>query len=159
MTSASARSAILLLGLSGVLCSPAGAASPEATTPIEQAVALYEQGELPQARARFEALARAGEPAAMHNLAVMNLRGEVPGASAQAALGWLQKAADKGFVTAQFALGELYESGRLGRPDLAAALRWYSRAAEAGSAEGQVAVATAYFMGRGPRADTAQAAL
>jgi uncharacterized protein len=125
---------------------------------LAQAVATYERGNIAEAALRFTALANAGEPAAWHNLAVMNLRREVPDASDVRARELLAQAAAKGFVTAQMALGELYESGRLGAPDLRQALAWYERAADAGSVDAQVATATAYFMGRGTRTDATQAA-
>jgi len=125
---------------------------------LTRAVELYERGAYPQAQAAFEALVRAGSPAAMHDLAVMHLHGEVPGASAEAARQLLLEAAERGFVTAQLALGELFESGRLGKADLVAALRWYQRAATAGSVEAQLAAGTAYLMGRGTAADSAEAA-
>lgn len=125
---------------------------------LNRAVELYESGAYPQAQAAFEALARAGSAAAMHDLAVMHLHAEVPGASALVARDLLQDAAERGFVTAQLALGELLDGTRLGKPDLAGALRWYGRAAAAGSVDGQLAVATAYLMGRGTKADTTQAA-
>jgi uncharacterized protein len=125
---------------------------------LAQAVEVYERGDLADAELRFSALANAGEPAAWHNLAVMHLRGELPGASVAKARDLLLQAADHGFVTAALALGELYESDRLGSPDLSQALDWYQRAADAGSVDAQVATATAYFMGRGTRPDAVQAA-
>lgn len=142
----------------------AGAAMADEMTPaerhaaLEQAVAVYERGDYADAEQRFTALGNAGEAAAWHNLAVMHLRGELAGASPARARELLSRAAAQGFVTAQLALGELYESDRLGQPDLAQALAWYERAADAGSVDAQVATATAYFMGRGTPADAAQAA-
>lgn len=44
----------------------------------------------------------------------------------------LLPAAAAGFVTAQFALGQLLESGRLGKRDPSTAHRWYERAAAQG---------------------------
>ncbi len=125
---------------------------------LAQAVEVYERGDFAAAELRFTALANAGEPAAWHNLAVMHLRGELPGASVAKARELLEQAAAHGFVTAAMALGELYESGRLGAPDLTQALAWYQRAADAGSVDAQVATATAYFMGRGTRPDAVEAA-
>jgi TPR repeat protein len=91
----------------------------------------------------------------------MHLRGELAGPSVPRAIELLERSAAAGFVTAAFALGQLYDSGRAdvatGRPDPAAALRWYRQAAEAGSVDGQVEVATAYYLGRGVAADPAQA--
>ena len=61
-------------------------------------------------------------------------------------------------MTAIYGIGQLYEQGRLGPPDLSLAYAWHLRAAEAGSVDGQVAVATAHYLGRGAAADPAQAA-
>lgn len=141
-----------------------GAARADDMTPTERHVALahavdlYQRGDFVAAQLHFTALLNAGEPAAAHNLAVMHLRGELPDASVSRARELLMRAASQGFVTAQLALGELYESGRLGAPDLPQALTWYERAGESGSVDGQVAAGTAYFMGRGTSADAARAA-
>ena len=72
---------------------PGPAAEPPAPSVLDQAMAAYEQGDLAQARRQFEALARAGQPAAMHNLAVMHLRGELPRADLQQARRLLESAA------------------------------------------------------------------
>jgi TPR repeat protein len=157
------KQGVMGLLLAGLLAVTGGARAEEMTpaerhTALAQAVQVYESGDFAAAELRFTALANAGEPAAWHNLAVMNLRGELPGASDDKARELLLKAAEHGFVTAALALGELYESGRLGAKDLPQALAWYQRAADAGSVDAQVATATAYFMGRGTRPDAVQAA-
>ena len=130
----------------------------EMQSALQAAVQDYEAGHLGKAHAAFEQLSRAGLAAADHNLAVMHLRGELPGASTQEALRLMTRAAQRGFVTAMFELGRLHESGQLGRIDLAAAHRWYAQAAEAGSTAGQVETATAFYLGRGAPRDAAQAA-
>jgi uncharacterized protein len=145
-------SAAAMLGLA--FCGPAAAADPA----LEQAIALYEQGDFPAAQARFDALGHAGNAAALHNLAVMHLRGEASHPSVDTGRQLLEEAADRGFVTARYELGELFEGHQLGPPDLARALAAYRRAAEAGSVDAQVATATAYFMGRGTAPDSGQAA-
>jgi uncharacterized protein len=124
---------------------------------LARALAAYSRGDWPRAQTAFAKLGKAGNPAALHNLAVMHLRGELPHPSVETARALLERSAALGFVTAQFALGELFESGRLGTRDLPRALRAYQRAAEAGSAEAQLATGTAYFMGRGTPADSVQA--
>ncbi|MBT9599181.1 MAG: sel1 repeat family protein [Vitreoscilla sp.] len=135
-------------------CAVAG----DADTPLARALKAYERGEFVPASQAFGELGAQGDPVALHNLAAMHLRGELPESSPERARELLARAADKGFVTAQLALGELYESGRLGRADLPLALAWYERAATAGSVDAQVAAGTAHFMGRGTPADMAQAA-
>ena len=130
-----------------------------ATAPIDVAVAAYERGDLARARSAFARLSREGVPAADYNLAVMNLRGEVPNASPREGRRLMTRAAEAGFVTAVFGLARLHELGQAGlRTDLVEAHRWYLRAAEAGSVDGQVAVATAFYLGRGAAKDAALAA-
>ena len=120
----------------------------EGPTPLQQAIHAHAQGDLATAQARFTALAQQGVPAAMHDLAVMHLRGEATPASPRLAEYWFSAAAQRGFVLSMAALGELYESGRLGRRDLARALQAYEAAGEAGSTEAQVAAGTAHQIGR-----------
>ncbi len=134
-------------------------ASTAAAAGIEDAIAAYERGELAAARSAFTRLARSGVPAAEYNLAVMHLRGEVPHASAREVLRLMTRAANAGFVTALYGLGQLHELGQAGLPvDLPEANRWYLRAAQAGSVDGQVAIATAHYLGRGAAKDAALAA-
>jgi uncharacterized protein len=141
--------------LSLALATPAGAAGPD---PFDLALTHYVQGDLILAAQEFGVLAQQGHPGALHNLAAMHLKGELPDASPVKAKELLERSAAGGFVTAMVALGELYESGRLGRPDLKRSLAWYTEAAERGSADAQVVVATAYYLGRGVGQDASQAA-
>lgn len=148
------RPILIAIALTLVPLAPAMAA-----VGIEAAVAAYERGDLATARNAFSRLARARVPAAEYNLAVMHLRGEVPHASPREALRLMTRAAEAGFVTAMFGLGQLHELGQAGlRVDLPEANRWYRRAAEAGSVDAQVAIATAYYLGRGTAKDAAQSA-
>jgi len=124
---------------------------------LREAIGQYGRGETAAAQAAFEALSRQGVPAADYNLAVMHLQGDIPGGAAAARERLLQ-AAQAGFVTAMFGLGQLYEQGLLGQRDLAQAHVWYLRAAEAGSVDGQVAMGTACYLGRGAAKDPAAAA-
>lgn len=135
-----------------------GMTAAQATPALPQALEAYAQGRWPQAEAAFKTLAAQGEPVAQHDLAAMHLRGEARDPSVATALHWLLQAADAGFVTSQLALGELYESGRLGWRDLPQAVAWYRRAAEAGSPQAQLEMGTACFLGRGTAQDLPQAA-
>lgn len=126
---------------------------------IEAAVASYERGDLSRARSAFTRLSRSGVAAGDYNLAVMHLRGELPGANARDALQLMTRAAEAGFVTAIFGLAQLHELGQAGlRVDLVEAHRWYLRAAQAGSVDAQVATATAFYLGRGAAKDAVQSA-
>lgn len=130
---------------------------PSTQKALDAAVSDYQRGRLQRAHAAFSRLARAGVAAADYNLGVMNLRHELPHASARQAQVHLQRAATAGFVTAQYGLGALYEGGQLGEPDRVKALEWFRIAAEAGSVDAQVNVGTAYYLGRGIAADPVQA--
>jgi TPR repeat protein len=144
----------MLLCLSG----SANALPPPLQAELDRAVLDYEAGRRPAAQAAFESLARRRVPAALYNLAVMHLRDELPRADLQQARRLLTQAAEGGFVTAQFMLGQAWETGRFGARDLQLANRWYEAAARSGSVEGQVAIGTAFYLGRGARKDYVEAA-
>lgn len=147
------RSILFALGLFLAMAS-AGASSG-----VEEAIAAYERGDLPTARAAFARLARDGVPVAEYNLAVMHLRGEIPNPNPREALRLMTRAAERGFVTGMFGLAQMHELGQGGlRVNLFEANRWYLRAAEAGSVDGQVAIGTAHYLGRGATKDAALAA-
>jgi TPR repeat protein len=69
----------------------------------------------------------------------------------------LQKRADSGDASAQFALGKAYESGNGApqRPDQAAI--WYRKAAEQGNAKAQNSLGVLYWLGEGVEKDRKQA--
>ena len=101
---------------------------------------VYEEGrgglprDLAVARRWTARAAEAGEPAAMHNLAVYMVRGEGGSADLIGAARWFERAAWAGVIDAQFNLGLLNESGRGVQKNLGEAYRWYSIAANAGDA-------------------------
>jgi len=102
---------------------------------------LYETGKagvtpnLGEARKWTDRAAEAGDPTAMHNLALFYFRGEGGPPDAAAAAQWFRKAADRGVVDSQYNLGLLYQSGSGVPRDLAQAYRWFTIAANAGDAE------------------------
>jgi TPR repeat protein len=149
--------AVLLAMLSvAQAASPADTKRPPA---MEQALALYARGELAAAQQAFERLSALGVPAGDYNLAVMNLRSELPGANMADAVRLMTRAADRGFVTAMVGLAQLHERGQIdGRRDLVAAHQWHLKAAEAGSTDAQVEAATGFFLGRGAPKDMSAAA-
>lgn len=144
------------LGLAALAFVPAALAGPTEDA-LTEAIGLYGRGDIEGARRAFEALSRQGVPAADYNLALMHLDGDLPGGAPEA-LRLMTRAAEAGFVTAIYGVGQLYEQGRLGKPDLERAFAWHLRAAIAGSVDAQVAVATAYYLGRGAEEDAAKAA-
>jgi TPR repeat protein len=124
---------------------PATAATP-AAEPVDSRVAEY-----------FGA-ARAGEPIAQYNLAVLYALGDGIAQDYASAASWFRKAAESGNPAAQFNLAVMYERG-FGLPaDKEAAFGWYRRAAEHSYPAAEYNLALAYAEGRGTRADPNAAA-
>jgi len=124
---------------------------------LADALAAYDEGDLKAAAQGFAESARRGEALGQFNLAMMNLRDELPGASDAKAWQLLQRAAAQKLAHAENALGEMIEQGRHGKSDPKAACGWFERAAEHGHADGALAVATCYYLGRGRAQDMAAA--
>lgn len=125
--------------------------------PLPDALTAYDEGDLKAAAQGFAESARRGEALGQFNLAMMNLRKELPGASDAKAWQWLQRAAAQKLALAENALGEMIEQGRHGKPDAKAACGWFERAAQQGNGDGALATATCYYLGRGRSQDLAQA--
>jgi len=102
---------------------------------------LYETGQadvvknLIEARRWTQRAAEAGDPPAMHNLALYYFRGEGGPQDPAAAADWFKKAAQHGVVDSQYNLGLLYQSGSGVPRDLVQAYKWFMVAANAGDAE------------------------
>ena len=126
-------------------------------TSLSDALTAYDEGDLKAAAKGFAESAKRGEALGQFNLAMMNLRRELPAASDARAWQLLQRAAAQQSALAENALGEMIEQGRHGRLDPGAACGWFERAAEHGSGDGALATATCYFLGRGRGQDLAQA--
>ena len=94
---------------------------------------------LVEARRLTAMAAEAGEPKAMHNLAVYFFRGDGGAQDLASAAQWFRKAAAAGVVESQFNLGLLYQSGSGVSKDLAQARQWFERAAASGDAEAREA--------------------
>jgi TPR repeat protein len=131
---------------------------PAVRAQLDAALADYEAGRLTPAGAAFEALASKRVAVAEYNLAVMHLRAELPMPDRVLARELMTRAAEGGFVTAQFALAQGLETGDIGERNLPLAFRWYEAAASGGNVDAQVAMGTAYFLGRGRPKDLAAAA-
>ncbi|WP_457422322.1 tetratricopeptide repeat protein [Roseateles sp. P5_E7] len=124
---------------------------------LSDALTAYDEGRLKVAARGFTAAAQRGEALGQFNLAMMNLRRELPGASDAKAWHWLERAAAQKFALAENALGEMIEQGRHGKLDPRAACDWFERAAEHGNGEGALAIATCFYLGRGRAQDMTQA--
>lgn len=133
------------------------AAATAQAAPLADALAAYDAGDLKTAARGFAESARRGEALGQFNLAMMNLRGELPGASDARAWQLLNRAAAQQLAHAENALGEMIEQGRHGRPDARAACGWFERAAQHGNGDGALAIATCYYLGRGRPQDMVQA--
>ncbi|WP_293370669.1 peptidoglycan-binding protein [Phenylobacterium sp.] len=102
---------------------------------------LYETGQagvtqnLAEARRWTLRAAEAGDPTAMHNLALYYFRGEGGPQDTAAAAQWFTKAAQHGVVDSQYNLGLLYQSGSGVPRDLAQAYKWFSIAANSGDSQ------------------------
>ncbi len=73
-------------------------------------------------------------------------------------LGWIQSAAEQGYVGAQLMLGQIFSEGARGVPtDSAEAVKWYRGAADQGNAEAQFNLGIMYGKGRGVAQDHAEA--
>jgi localization factor PodJL len=106
---------------------------------------LYETGQggvtqnLVEARRWTARAADAGDPSAMHNLALYYFRGEGGPQDSAAAGRWFKQAAERGVVDSQYNLGLLYASGSGLPKDAALAYKWFSIAANAGDGEARAA--------------------
>ncbi len=126
---------------------------------LADALDAYERGDLRAAERQFRALSRQGVALGDYNLAMMHLRGELPRPDKRVARQLLERAAARGLVRAELALGQFHEQGEAtGVPDLVQAQQWYLKAAAHGSVDAQVAVGTAFYLGRGAALDMAEAA-
>jgi localization factor PodJL len=122
---------------------------------------LYETGQagvtqnLGEARRWTLRAAEAGDPTAMHNLALYYFRGEGGPQDTAAAAQWFTKAAQHGVVDSQYNLGLLYQSGSGVPRDLAQAYKWFTVAANSG--DGQARASALDLEGKLPSAQLAQA--
>ena len=70
------------------------------------------------------------------------------------AVKWYHKAAEKGYVKAQFNLGLMYGNGEGVTQDYAEAVRWYRKAAKQGHAKAQFNLGSSHGNGEGVLQDT-----
>ncbi len=99
---------------------------------------LYENGSdgvssnLSEARRWTARAADAGDPVAMHNLALYYFHGDGGVKDPTQAARWFRKAAERGVVDSQYNLAMLYQSGSGVPRDLAEAYKWFQIAATGG---------------------------
>ena len=115
-------------------------------------------GDPAQRAAYFLARAKAGDPAAQHDLGVLYAQGEGMTQDYASAAAWFREAAINGIVNAQYNLAVLYERG-LGVPqNMSEALIWYHSAADRNHPAAQYNLAIAYAEGRGTPQNFVEAA-
>jgi hypothetical protein len=149
----------------------AGAMTP-AAEPVHQAAALpapdrYRAPAMPSSgppghpagrAADYLDRARAGDPLAQYDVAVLYARGDGLVQDFPSAAAWFREAASAGYVAAQFDLAVSYERGLGVGQDMSKAIAWYRRAAEENYPAAQYNLAIAYAEGRGTPRDAAAAA-
>ena len=101
-------------------------------------------------------LADAGDVCAMAICATYNQEGVGVVADAAEAVKWHMRAAEAGYVDAQFNLGCCYRDGEGVAVDAAAAVKWFTRAADAGDADAMIGLAVCYEEGTGVAVDFAK---
>lgn len=74
-----------------------------------------------------------------------------------AARHWYRKAADRGHIVAQYALGQIYDEGHGIQANDAEAVYWYRKSAEGGFPDAQNALGVMYVDGTGVKRDLEQA--
>ncbi|EKY03171.1 Sel1 repeat protein [Neisseria sp. oral taxon 020 str. F0370] len=128
----------------------------QSRTILNQAVALYQNGDYAAALPLFRQSAAMGNLKAPRYIGLMYLNGSgLPQDPAQA-FAQFQAAADKGDITSQYWLGWCYENGRGTAQNYAQALRWYAVSAQRGdhvSAPAMLALGRMHEQGKGVPAD------
>ena len=90
----------------------------------------YVAGDYETAYQEWLPLAEQGSPAAQFNLSLLSRYGNGRPVDSKTAAAWCLKAADAGFVPAQYEMAKIYEAGEGVRLNLVEAHKFYSLAAE-----------------------------
>ena len=93
-------------------------------------MSAYETGDYEQAYQEWLPLAEQGDPAAQFNLGLLFRYGKGRPVDAKVAAEWCLKAADVGFLPAQYEMAKMYEAGEGVRRNVVEAYKWYKLAAE-----------------------------
>ncbi len=91
------------------------------------------------------------------NLVVIYERGKGVPQDYKEAMKWYRKAADQGYASAQYIVGDMYDKGLGVTENYAAAVRWYRKAANQGYAPAQTNLGFMYSIGQGVTLDLVQA--
>jgi uncharacterized protein len=122
-------------------------------------LAAYEQKNYAVAYSEWLKAAEKGDPVAQYNLSFLYDEGQGIEKDAVKGAEWLTKAAEQGYVNAQFNLGNNYNNGVSGVAlNVDRAIHWLTKAAEQGDPKGQFNLGLIYENNEGYR-DYAKAAL
>ncbi len=123
----------------------------------EEGYAAYKAGNYQKALEKFRPLAKQGNAAAQHSLAVLYHFGQGVPQDDKEAVKWYRKAAEQGLSLAQHNLGFMYDKGRGVPQDYKEAVKWYRKAAEQGESLAQFKLGFMYSRGRGVPQDYKEA--
>jgi TPR repeat protein len=137
----------LAMGLSCIAVIPGFAQDDEDAT--DAGSTAFNNGDYQGALKIWQPKADAGDPDAMTNIGVLYQYGLGIPRSMKKASDWYEKAAQLGFVTAQYDLANLYYDGNGVDRDRKQAVRWYTAAAQGGHAKSQFYLAQMYESGEG----------
>jgi TPR repeat protein len=116
---------------------------------FEDGVAADDRGDYAVALQIWQELAAQDQAAALYRIALAHAEGRgVPRDDTQAAV-WYRRAAGRGYVPAQSALGRIYDEGKGVASNQSKAMKWYRRAAQQGDIAAQLALGLIYDSGRG----------
>jgi TPR repeat protein len=126
-----------------------GAQRVEAQEDSDPGTDAFNNGDYAGAMAAWEPRAAQGDPDAMTKVGQLYELGLGAKRDLDKAAEWYTKAAQLGFVVAQFNLANLYYDGRGVSRDKKQAARWYTAAAQGGHARAQFYLAQMYIDGEG----------
>jgi len=107
----------------------------------------------------YQHWAKAGDPEAQLQLAIIYAKGDGVAQDYPSAATWFEAAAAQGVPRAQYDLGVLYERGRGVPVNFIEAANWYRKAADGNYPLAQYNLAVSYTKGQGVRQDPSEAAL
>lgn len=121
--------------------------------PIEDGEAAYDRGDYAAALKIWQPLGERADPRAENWLGVLYHNGDGVTQDDRTAAAWYRRAAEHGFVVAQFNLAAEYVEGRGVPQDDAEAAHWFGEAARRGYAPAERELGTLYHEGRGVARD------
>ncbi|XP_010551604.1 PREDICTED: F-box protein At1g70590 isoform X2 [Tarenaya hassleriana] len=124
-----------------------GAARGSALAMVDAGLVYWERGEKEKAVALYRRAAELGDAAGQCNLGISYL--QVQPSNPKEAMKWLRRAAESGYIRAQYQLALSLHQGRVVSPNLQEAARWYLKAAEGGYVRAMHNISLCYSVGEG----------